>query len=156
MSMSKDLLEVQKDFLEGTKEIYENMMTEEIYIHLMSEEETKVNVYQEAPVKHYKEPIALWGKIQVTRSAGQTDVEKNTCNATITVPTKDLMDKEIDFRPQNYDVLKKAVISYQGVYYQIEEINPITNVANVFLFHTFICTEVKDDFLKGDNINVSD
>lgn len=156
MSMSKYLLEVQKDFLEGTKEIYENMMTEEIYIYLMNEEETKVNVYQEASVKYYREPIALWGKIQVTRSAGQTDIEKNTCNATITVPTKDLMDKKIDFRPQNYDVLKKAVISYQGVYYQIEEINPVTNVANVFLFHTFICTEIKDDFLKGGNVNVPD
>ncbi len=156
MSMDKDLLEVQKDFLEGTKEIYQSLMTEEIYIHFMNEEGTNVNVYQEAPIKNYKEPIALWGKIQVIRSTSQADVEKNACSATITVPTKDLMDKKIDFRPQNYDVLKKAVMSYQGVYYQIEEINPVTNVANVFLFHNFLCTEVKDDFLKGDNADVSD
>lgn len=150
--MDSDLIEVQRSFLEGTKEIYENMMSEDIFIYFMSED-TEVNVYGESVGKKYKEAIPLWGKISVTRGSGETDFEKNICRASVVVPTKDLIDKGIDYSPQNYDVIKQAILSYQGVLYQIEEISPLTNVANVFLFHRFDCSEVKEDYLSKEVVD---
>lgn len=145
--MTQEMLEIQQDFLEGTQEVFSTLLTDEVNFHFMNEEDTEINVYNEAPVKKYREPIVLVAKITVSRGAAGTEYEKNTCDATIIIPTKEFIDKEIDYSPSNYETLKKAIFSFKGVFYKVDEIVPKTCVANEFLFHQFNCSEIKKDFL---------
>lgn len=151
MAMSNELIEVRDAFLEGTLEIYQNMMSEEINIYLLDTENTIVNLYGESTSKKYKDPISLWGKIIVDRKPdGEIDFDNGTVNCTIIIPTKDFIDKGIDYAPSNYSTLRQSVFEYKGVFYQVDEINPTTMVANEFIFHKFSCSEVKIDFLAKE------
>lgn len=155
MSIPNELKEVQEEFLEGVLEVYEALMSAEVRFYQMDEENTDIiDLYQESLVKKYKEPIDLWAKVSVTREPeGEVDVDKGSVRATIIVPTKDLMNKNIDFSTGNYDTLEKGIFEFKEAYYQIEKLTPMTAVANEFLFFKFICTEVKTDSLltvEGD------
>lgn len=148
MSIPNELQEVQDEFLNGVLEVYENLMSAEVRYYMMNEQNTKVNIYQEAPVKSYMKPIDLWAKVVVNRSPdGEVDVDKGMTSATITVPTKDLINKGIDHSVSNYDTLEKGIFEFKGAFYQIEKVTPMTAVANEFLFFKFICTEIKKDSL---------
>lgn len=148
---SDSVKEVREAFLEGTLEIYQNMMTDELSFYLLDTEDTSINIYGEAITRKYKDPIKLWGKIVVERNPdGEVDFDNGVTKCTITIPTQDFILKGIDYSPKNYNTLRQGVFEYKGVTYQIDEINPTTMVADEFIFHKFSCSEVKIDFLAKE------
>ena len=71
-------LSIQKDFIEGTHEIFSTMFndgkTTGINLYLMSEK-TKANVYGESKYKMYKAPKLLVAQTRLTPTQGEQDVE---------------------------------------------------------------------------------
>lgn len=134
---------ISEEFLEGIYEIYSEMMTNQIFLKLLDEKGTVTNIYEETKSKKYLEPLQLVGKFALSVEQGEEDVEGIQDYATATIPTKSLLDNNIDITPQNYDTLKKGVIHYDGVDYVIKQVKPMTNIDNVFQFYVFYCEKPK-------------
>lgn len=134
---------ISEDFLEGIYEIYSILMTDQIFLKLLDENSTVTNIYGETKQKKYLEPIQLVGKFSLSISQGEEYVEGNQDCVTATIPTKSLLDKDIDISPQNYSTLEKGVIYYDGVDYEIKQVKPVTNIDNVFQFYVFYCEKPK-------------
>lgn len=130
---------ISEEFLDGIYEIFSQMMTNQIFLKLLDEKNTVTNIYQETKSKKYLEPIQLVGKFALSTSQGEEDVEGNQDYVTATIPTKSLLDNNIDISPRNYDTLEKGVIHYDGVDYEIKQVRPMTNIDNVFQFYVFYC-----------------
>lgn len=134
---------ISEEFLDGIYEIYSILMTDQIFLKLLDKYNTVTNIYEETKRKKYLEPIQLVGKFSLSVSQGEEDVEGNQAYATFTIPTKSLLDNNIDISPRNYDTLEKGVISYDGVDYDIKQVRPMTNIDNVFQFYVFYCEKPK-------------
>lgn len=134
---------ISEEFLDGIYEIYSILMTDQIFLKLLDKHSTVTNIYEETKRKKYLEPIHLVGKFSLSVSQGGEDVEGNQAYATFTIPTKSLLDNNIDISPHNYDTLEKGVISYDGVDYDIKQVRPMTNIDNVFQFYVFYCEKPK-------------
>ena len=134
---------IGEEFLDGIHEIFSLLMTDQIFLKLLDEKSTVTNIYEESKQKKYLEPIQLVVKFSLDRSQGEEVVEGIQDYATATIPTKSLLDNNIDITPQNYDTLAKGVISYSGVDYEIKQVVPRTNIDNVFQFYVFYCEKPK-------------
>ena len=134
---------ISKEFLDGIYEIYSIMMTDQIFLKLLDNKDTVVNIYGETKQKKYLEPIQLVGKFSLSKSQGEEDVEGNQDYITVTIPTKSLLDNHIDISPKNYATLEKGVINYDGVDYEVRKVIPNTNINNVFQFYVFYCEKPK-------------
>lgn len=134
---------ISEDFLEGILEVYSTMMTDQIFLKLLDESNTITNIYEETKQKKYLEPIQLVGKFSFSLSEGEEVVESTQLFATAKIPTKSLLDNNIDISPQNYSTLEKGVIQYKGVDYEIKQIKPTTNIDDVFQFYEFGCEKPK-------------
>lgn len=134
---------LSEEFLEGIYEIFSIMMTDQIFLKLLDEKNTVTNIYDETAKKQYLEPIQLVGKFSLSMSQGEEDVEGNQDYVTATIPTKSLLDNNIDISPQNYTTLEKGVIHYDGVDYEIKQVKPTTNIDSVFQFYVFYCEKPK-------------
>lgn len=131
------------EFLDGIYEVFSIMMTDQIYLKLLDENNTVTNIYEETPNKKYYEPIQLVGKVSLTVESGEQDVEGNIDRAEITIPTKSLLLKGIDLSLNNMKTLEKGVITYDSVDYKIKQVTPKTNIDNVFQFYVFTCEKPK-------------
>ena len=134
---------ISEDFLDGIYEIYTSMMSNQIFLKLLDETNTVTNIYEETKHKKYLEPIQLVGKISFSSIQGKEDVEGNQDSVVVTIPTKSLLLKGVDISPQNYSTLEKGAIHYDGVDYEIKQVNPTTNIDNVFQFYVFYCEKPK-------------
>lgn len=134
---------ISEEFLEGIYEIYSLSMTNQIYLKLLDETKTVTNIYEESKQKNYFEPIQLVGKFTLSKSQGEEDVEGVQDYVTVTIPTKSLLDNNIDISPKNYSTLEKGVIHYDGVDYEVKQVRPMTNIDNVFQFYVFYCEKPK-------------
>ena len=134
---------LSEEFLDGIYEIFSAMMTDQIFLKLLDDTNTVTNIYEETKHKKYLEPLQLVGKFSLTMGQGEENVEGIQDYATATIPTKSLLDKNVDISPQNYDTLKKGVIHYDGVDYEIKQVRPTTNIDNVFQFYVFYCEKPK-------------
>lgn len=136
---------VKEEFLNGIHEVFSEFFSEEkILLKMLDEEETETNVYDE-PIegKKYRDPIKLIGKVSLTPSEGEQDVESIQYSATFKIPTKELILKEVPHSPEDFETLLQAVIEYDGVDYEIEKVNPETNINDSYMFYTFHCTKPK-------------
>lgn len=134
---------LSEEFLEGIYEVYSTLMTNQIFLKLLDENTTKTNIYEETKDKKYLEPIQLVGKFTSSLEQGEQEVEGIQEYVTVTIPTKSLLDNGIDITPQNYTTLKKGVIEYKGVSYEIESVRPNVNIDDVFQFYVFSCKKPK-------------
>ena len=134
---------ISEEFLDGIYEIYSILMTDQIFLKLLDKYSTVTNIYEETKRKKYLEPIQLVGKFSLLVNQGEEDVEGNQAYATVTIPTKSLLENNIDISPRNYDTLEKGVITYDGVDYDIKQVRPMTNIDNVFQFYVFYCEKPK-------------
>lgn len=130
-------------FLEGIHEVFSILMTDKIFLKLLDENSTEINIYNEASVKKYHDPIQLVGKVSLGSEQGEQEVEGNQDLATFTIPTKSLLDRGVDITPQNHDTLEKGVIQYEGVDYEVKQVTPRTNIDSVFQFYVFYCEKPK-------------
>lgn len=131
------------EFLEGIYEVYSTLMTNQIFLKLLDEDSTDTNVYEETTQKKYLDPIQLVGKFALSMEQGEQVVEGIQDYVTATIPTKSLLDNNVDITPDNYETLKKGAISYKGVDYNIVQVRPIVNIDDVFQFYVFYCEKPK-------------
>ena len=134
---------LNEEFLEGIYEVYSTLMTNQIFLKLLDEDSTDTNVYEETTQKKYLDPIQLVGKFSLSMEQGEQVVEGIRDYATATIPTKSLLDNNVDITPENYETLKKGAISYKGVDYNIVQVKPIVNIDDVFQFYVFYCEKPK-------------
>lgn len=134
---------LSEEFLEGIYEVYSTLMTNQIFLKLLDEDSTDTNVYEETTQKKYLDPIQLVGKFALSMEQGEQVVEGIQDYVTATIPTKSLLDNNVDITPKNYETLKKGAISYKGVDYNIVQVRPIVNIDDVFQFYVFYCEKPK-------------
>lgn len=134
---------LNEEFLEGIYEVYSTLMTNQIFLKLLDEDSTDTNVYEETTQKKYLDPIQLVGKFALSMEQGEQVVEGIQDYVTATIPTKSLLDKNVDITPENYETLKKGAISYKDVDYNIVQVRPIVNIDDVFQFYVFYCEKPK-------------
>lgn len=134
---------LNEEFLEGIYEVYSTLMTNQIFLKLLDEDSTDTNVYEETTQKNYLDPIQLVGKFALSMEQGEQVVEGIQDYVTATIPTKSLLDNNVDITPENYETLKKGAISYKGVDYNIVQVRPIVNIDDVFQFYVFYCEKPK-------------
>lgn len=134
---------LSEEFLDGIYEVYSTLMTNQIFLKLLDEDSTDTNVYEETTQKKYLDPIQLVGKFALSMEQGEQVVEGIQDYVTATIPTKSLLDNNVDITPENYETLKKGAISYKGVDYNIVQVRPIVNIDDVFQFYVFYCEKPK-------------
>lgn len=134
---------ISDEFLNGIYEVFSTLMTNQIFLELLDEENTETNIYDETPKKQYFDSIQLVGKFSMSMEQGEEVVEGIQDYATVTIPTKSLLENNVDISPQNYDNLKKGTIVYKDVRYEIKEVVPTVNVDDVFQFYNFYCEKPK-------------
>lgn len=134
---------ISDEFLDGIYEAYSLLMTDQVFLKLLDEEGSNVNVYNESVGKKYHDPIQLVGKFSMSVEQGEQEVEGVQVYATATIPTKSLLSEEVDISPENYKTLEKGVIEYKGVEYEIIQVKPNVNIDDVFQFYVFYCKKPK-------------
>ena len=134
---------LSEEFLDGIYEVYSTLMTNQIFLKLLDEDSTDTNVYEETTQKKYLDPIQLVGKFALSMEQGEQVVEGIQDYVTATIPTKSLLDNNVDITPENYETLKKGAISYKGADYNIVQVRPIVNIDDVFQFYVFYCEKPK-------------
>lgn len=144
-------LEIQNAFLDGIEELFSIMFTDRLHLSLLDEESTQVNVYDEdVTEKVYREPIQLVGRIKTTFLQGEDPVEGVQIDAVVTVPTKQLITKNIPHQTdEDLETLKKAKFSYDGFEYLVEKVTPKTLVADKWQMYDFSCRVDKKTSLGG-------
>lgn len=144
-------LEIQNAFLDGIEEIFSLMFTDRLYLSLLNEEETTVNIYGESSYKVYRDPIQLIGRINTTFEQGEDPIEGVQTKAVVTIPTKQLITKNIPHQTEeDFETLKKGKFSYDGFEYLIDKVRPKTLVADKWQMYDFECHIDKKTSLGGD------
>ena len=147
----QDYSEIQNAFLDGLEEAYTIMFTDKINLSLLDEESTRTNVYDETTEKVYKPPIPVVGRITTTSTQGEDPIEGVRLDAVITIPTKQLITKQIPHQTdKDLEILKKAKFSYGGFEYLVEKVTPRTLVADMWHMYDFNCRVDKKSSLGGD------
>ena len=143
-------LSIQNAFLDGIEEIFSIMFTDRLLLRFLDEEDTRVNIYEETTDKMYLDPIQLIGRIQTTFKQGELPVESVQIDAVITIPTKQLITKNIPHETEeDLETLKKAKFAYDGFEYLVEKVVPKTLVADKWQLYSFECRVEKKSSLIG-------
>ena len=143
-------LEIQNAFLDGIEELFSIMFTDRLHLSLLDEDNTKVNIYEETSKKVYKDPIQLIGRIKTTFIQGEDPVESVQTRAVVTIPTKQLITKNIPHQAEvDLEILKKGKFSYDGFEYLIDKVTPKTLVADKWQMYDFECHMDKKTSLGG-------
>ena len=144
-------LEIQNAFLDGIEEIFSIMFTDRLQLSLLNPEATSVNVYEETSKKVYYDPIPLIGRITTTFTQGENPVEGVQIDAVITIPTKQLITKQVPHQSdEDLETLKKAKFEYDGFEYLVEKVTPKTLVADKWQMYNFECkVETKSSLAGG-------
>lgn len=143
-------LSIQNAFLDGIEEIFSIMFTDRLQLRLLDEESTQTNIYEETTNKVYLDPIQLIGRIQTTFTQGENPVESVQIDAVITIPTKQLITKEIPHETEeDLETLKKGKFAYDGFEYLVEKVVPKTLVADKWQMYSFECRVEKKSSLEG-------
>lgn len=143
-------LSIQNAFLDGIEEIFSIMFTDRLLLSLLNEEDTQTNIYEETTDKVYLDPIQLIGRIQTTFEQGENPVESVQIDAVITIPTKQLITKQIPHQTdEDLETLKKAKFAYEGFEYLVEKVVPKTLVADKWQMYEFNCRIEKKSSLAG-------
>ena len=145
-------LEIQNAFLDGLEEVFSIMFTDRLQLRLLDEESTEVNIYgEDTTSKVYLEPIQLIGRIRTTFTQGENPVEGVQIDAVVTIPTKQLITKDIPHQTDSdLEILKKAKFSYDGFDYLVEKVTPKTLVADKWQMYDFACRVDKKTSLGGE------
>lgn len=144
-------LSIQNAFLDGIEEIFSIMFTDRLYLSLLDEDGTIVNVYEESSEKMYLSPIQLIGRIQTTFTQGEDPVEAVNIDAVITIPTKQLIKHQIPHQTKSdLETLKKAKFAYDGFEYLVDIVVPKTLVADKWQMYDFMCHKDKSSSLGGE------
>lgn len=141
--------DIQSAFLEGMEEVFSLMFTTHCFMYFLDTENTKTNVYGETKLKKYKDPYELTAKVEYFHPKGEEPNETVIRSATITIPTKQFLDNDIPcLSEEDWEYMRKAKFSYEGVIYLVDEVKPKTLVADIWQFFEFHCTEDKKNSIE--------
>jgi len=144
-------LSIQNAFLDGIEEIFSIMFTDRLYLSLLNEEETTVNVYDETTSKVYHSPTQLIGRIKTNFNQGENPVESIQVDAVITIPTKQLITKDIPHETHaDLETLRKGKFTYDDIEYIVDKVVPKTLVADKWQMYDFHCRVDKKTSLGGE------
>jgi hypothetical protein len=144
-------LSIQNAFLDGLEEVFAIMFTDRLQFQLLDEESTNLNIYDETSEKVYHDPIQLIGRIQVNFIKGENPNEGVLSDATITIPTKQLITHNIPHQTlEDFEILKRGKFSYDGFEYSVDLVEPRTLVADKWHTYAFICSDLSKSSLGGE------
>lgn len=149
--------DIQQAFLEGIEEVFSIMFTEHCSLYRLDNHATSQDVYGESKAKYYMEPVDLTAKIVPSASypefkGNDTDhvnafmgVERRV---TITLPTKQLIDKDIPFATaEDMKIFEQALFYYDGLYYLCDVASQKTMVADIWQFIECSCVAPRNNSL---------
>lgn len=127
------------DLKNATREIYSTFFSTKIKIKLLVEEEIE-GVYKEKKryQRRYTDSIDLVGRVNLSPLAEEIRADLGSTdkvNAIFEIPTIELEDSDLLDNPLS--VLRKGLILYNDVEYEILNIVPVTHVDEIFLFYKF-------------------
>ena len=142
---------IRQDFLDGVEEVFSTLFNEakepEDGIQFFSFLGGSSNVYQESKFKRYAPPITLISSVSEVVQDGNTDVEAQKRHSIFKVPLKQLLSKGVIETDMTKDVvaeLKKGLIKYKDVLYEIDLIQGKVFIENTYMLWEFRCTEIFD------------
>lgn len=142
---------IRKDFLDGVEEIFSTLFNEakepEDGIQFFAFKSGSSSIYQESKFKTYAPPITLVSGVSEVEQDGSTDVEAQKRHSIFKVPLKQLLDKGVAENDMTKDViaeLKKGLIKYKDVLYEIDIIQGKVFIENTYMLWEFHCTEIFD------------
>ena len=142
---------IRQDFLNGVEEIFSTLFNEakepEDGIQFFAFKGGSSSIYQESKFKTYSPPITLVSSVSELEQDGKTDVEAQKRHAVFKVPLKQLLSKGVIETDMTKDVvaeLKKGLIKYKDVLYEIDLIQGKIFIENTYMLWEFRCTEIFD------------
>lgn len=142
---------IRKDFLDGVEEIFSTLFNEakepEDGIQFFAFKSGSSSIYQESKFKTYAPPITLVSSVSEVEQDGSTDVEAQKRHSIFKVPLKQLLGKGVAENDMTKDViaeLKKGLIKYKDVLYEIDIIQGKVFIENTYMLWEFHCTEIFD------------
>lgn len=141
--------EIQKAFLDGIEEVYSTLLCNHLQLAFLNEDDTvRDDLYGETVHKVYDEPYELIAKVDYEHPKGERPEETVIRKATFRVPTKQFITLGIPFLTESdWERMRKAKLTYEGMEYEIDEVKPSTLVADLWQFFEFRATEKKKDSL---------
>lgn len=138
---------IKKAFIDGIYDIYSALFTDGmndgVYFYQLQEPEDK-GIYREVKYKKYTPPKLLVGKVSISPTQGENDVEALKQVANITIPYKSLRDNGIDTSLSNLFHLRKGIMKYKDTFFAIDTIKPKIYVSDTYMAYEFNCTEMSD------------
>ena len=142
---------IRQDFLDGVEEIFSTLFNEakepEDGIQFFAFKGGSSSIYQESKFKTYSPPITLVSSVSELEQDGKTDVEAQKRHSVFKVPLKQLLSKGVIETDMTKDVvaeLKKGLIKYKDVLYEIDLIQGKIFIENTYMLWEFRCTEIFD------------
>lgn len=133
--------DIQKDFCEGVNEIFEELFDKTVYFYGLNEENSKINVYNEATSRYYNEPIDFLAHPLLNVAQEDEYNKTSKYNSSFIVPMYQFLVKGLPTTKEAFEQMKKGAVRYKDITYQIDEIAPTTNVKDMFLFVKITCSE---------------
>jgi len=138
--------EIQNAFLDGMEEVFSIMFSDAVYVSLLDEESTEVNVYGETPSKVYHEPKKLIGRVKTDFEKGEEPIQGIEIDALITFPAKQIINSDLPYQSlDDFETLRRGKITFKNVSYLIEKVQPKTLVADAWQFYDFYCRVDKNE-----------
>lgn len=134
--------EIQKDFCEAINCIYTELFTDKVLLYTLNTDLTDINIYGEAESRSYNEPVNLLAHPVLNSVQGEEYNTTSKNKGYILVPMYQFLIKGISADKQSIEYLKKGAIRFNGVVYQIDDIDLLTNIQGMDMVVKFICSEV--------------
>lgn len=143
--------DIQQEFQDGIEEVYSTLLCNHLFMQFLDETATQVDeLYEETKDKVYEETqYELIAKVEYEHPKGSAPEETVIRKATFRVPTKQFTTLGIPFLTKaDWERMRKAKFTYEGMEYLCEEVKPMTLVADLWQFFEFRCTEDKKSSIQ--------
>ena len=142
-------LSIRKDFIDGVDEVFTTLFNEaktpDDGVQFFAYSDGESNIYNERKFKKYKKPITLVANVSEILADENENVRSQKRTAKFTVPLKNLQKNGIkEMSKSVISELKKGLMKYKDVWYEIELIQGTAFVENVYLLWNFNCKEIFD------------
>lgn len=132
-----ELAQIEKDLEQGFKELG----TKGIILNEYIESENSSDLYGEEQGKSYSNSYTLIGRVNYEpKNEVLTDVGiEQDVDTTFIIPSKQLRDNDLLDEYNHPDINLESEIGYAGEQYKIININPKSQVEDIFLEYLFEC-----------------
>lgn len=141
-------LSIRKDFVDGVQEIFTTLFNDGendgVNYYELDLDSTRTNIYGEAKIKKYKNPVMLVCKAEISPTHGVQNVESVKDSSTFTVTLKSLQERNLGVTTKDLEHMRRGVLEFHNTFYYIDNITPKAYVEDVFLMYKFDCSQLLD------------